>query len=322
MMINKANRETFLDSVCAIMIIYMIYGHICLWCGIKQFEIFQRILFFFMPWFFFKSGMFFRKESLKKNILKGFNRLVVPYMLFSIIGQIVFWIMWLIDGTNLGYNYIMSPLRTLFHEGAVVGNSPLWFLLTLFFVRIIFSVIFNQKINIYLCILLSIIGSFIFCYIDFHNIMYIPNTFCGLFFYMVGYLMRDKQYNKIVLILGFLFYIVYVFIYPSYFDFRSNSVAPSYYILCILSCLGGIIVFNNIFKKLPECKFLSYIGKNSMSYYVLHWIVLGIASIIFKSIMNISANYVLFWLYIFANLLFLPILDIFISRENKKLLGK
>lgn len=26
MMINKANRETFLDSVCAIMIIYMIYG--------------------------------------------------------------------------------------------------------------------------------------------------------------------------------------------------------------------------------------------------------------------------------------------------------
>ena len=66
---NIAVRDTSLDNVCAIMIIYMIYGHVCLWCGVKQNEILTRCLYFFMPWFFFKSGMFFRTG--KANFIKG-----------------------------------------------------------------------------------------------------------------------------------------------------------------------------------------------------------------------------------------------------------
>ena len=143
-----SNRDYSLDAVCGLMIIYMIYGHICLWSGVEQIELFPRLLFYFMPWFFFKSGMFFREKTLKKEFVNGVKKLIVPYIVFSIIGQLVFYLMWIAKGETSCQLYILAPLRTLLHEGAVVGNSPLWFLLSLFCVKIIFDEIYVKFHNL------------------------------------------------------------------------------------------------------------------------------------------------------------------------------
>lgn len=301
----------------------MIYGHVCLWCGVNQNEILTRLLFFFMSWFFFKSGMFFREESIKQTLLKGIKRLIVPYIFFSIIGQLVFWAMWVMQGNEVDIDYVLRPLRTLLHEGAVVGNSPLWFLLTLFLVRLIFIFLYKRQRNrIKIITVISIVIPFVLCLVDFHDLYYISNVCSGLFYYIMGFYLKDNQYKKIYLIIGLLFYLIYVFYFPSYFDFRSNIIKPSFYILCIVSCLGGIIVYNNIFKRLPNFKILEYIGRNSMSYYVLHWIVLGIMSILFKYSLELNDGCLLFYMYIFSNILLLPLLDILISKNFKWILGK
>lgn len=59
---NIAVRDTSLDNVCAIMIIYMIYGHVCLWCGVKQNEILTRCLYFLCHGSFLKAVCFLEKN--------------------------------------------------------------------------------------------------------------------------------------------------------------------------------------------------------------------------------------------------------------------
>lgn len=59
-----------------------------------------------------------------------------------------------------------------------------------------------------------------------------------------------------------------------------------------------------------------------MSYYVLHWIVLGVMSILFKYILNFEDGYLLFSIYLISNILLLPLLDVFISKKFKRVLGK
>ena len=71
----SANIDYSVDAVCGLMIIYMIYGHICAWSGVQQIELFPCLLFYFMPWFFFKSGMFFREKSFKKEFVNGVKNL-------------------------------------------------------------------------------------------------------------------------------------------------------------------------------------------------------------------------------------------------------
>lgn len=56
-------REKYLDAVCGIMIVWMIVGHIINSCGLIESRFYvlgNHMLPFFMPWFFFKSGMLYK----------------------------------------------------------------------------------------------------------------------------------------------------------------------------------------------------------------------------------------------------------------------
>ena len=65
-------RNNSLDMIAGIFIVYMIVLHILQWCNLTY--VFGNVVFhvfsFFMFWFFFKSGMFYR-EKLSKDILIG-----------------------------------------------------------------------------------------------------------------------------------------------------------------------------------------------------------------------------------------------------------
>ena len=149
---------------------------------------------------------------------------------------------WLLLGDTPWQNFILSPLRTLFHEGAVLGNSPLWFLLTLFCVRVIFNACFKQGRNwAMMFTITTIILAYIFRVIDFSSFFYIPNVCAGVFFYGCGYFFREKVNSKYIVVIATLLYIVYAVLFPSYYDFRSNSIDVEAYPFCIIACLGGII---------------------------------------------------------------------------------
>lgn len=320
---EKKKRDESLDAVCGLMIVYMIYGHICLWSGIQQIEWFPRLLYFFMPWFFFKSGLFFKPRALREELVGGARRLLLPYVAFSLLGQLVFYVKWLWEGNTPWQNFILVPLRTLLHEGAVMGNSPLWFLLTLFFVRVIFDACFLKGRKMAgILTLVAIIAAYIFRVVDFHTFFYVPNVCTGVFFYGCGYFLREKVDSKYVLVIATLLYIVYAAWFPSYYDFRSNGITVAAYPYCISACLGGIISLDWIFK---QSSFLQKpfvkIGKNSMTYYAAHWIVLAVFSLLFQDMMNMKGND-LFLAFAVANGISLPCLDFLFDKHCRWIIGK
>lgn len=80
----KSDRKDYLDVVCGIMISWMILGHIIANCDLKEsmfYTIGNRLFPFFMPWFFFKSGMFYKqKDSIR--VLKRGAKIIITLGVF------------------------------------------------------------------------------------------------------------------------------------------------------------------------------------------------------------------------------------------------
>lgn len=66
-------RDASLDSVAGLLIIYMILYHIFLGCGMAEAlsSYWMLSLSFFMFWFFYKSGMFYKDKTCKEVLLGG-----------------------------------------------------------------------------------------------------------------------------------------------------------------------------------------------------------------------------------------------------------
>lgn len=138
------DRKYYLDTVGGILLIHMIIGHCCQWS--ETFPIYQKFTYwldFFMPWFFFKAGVFFKQRPIKYELNKNFRRLIIPFIVFSIIGTILLWIKQCIRG-ELSLGSFFSPIKGIIIQGATPGNLALWFLLSLYIVRLLFLLIYNK----------------------------------------------------------------------------------------------------------------------------------------------------------------------------------
>lgn len=309
-------RDSSLDTIAGIMTIYMIYSHICPWVGISPLPHVGQFLFFFMAWFFYKSGMFFHNISFSECYKKGIQRLIIPYIIFSIIGWFMFFIRDVIK-QEITEQYFINSLRQILHEGAVAGNAPLWFLFTLFCVRIIFYLVHKLKQYSVILICFSGILAYILNFWHIKDYYWISNICSGLFFFGCGYILRNAQYNKYLFIISIITYIGIIIYIPTFVDFRSNTFTKGNYIAWILSSLAGIITFNNIFKYIPvRFKLLNNIGKDSMSYYVTHWIILSITYVLFFEFIEQEEKKIWFILYLVFLILLLPLANVLFKTKK------
>jgi fucose 4-O-acetylase-like acetyltransferase len=140
---NDKTREWYLDSACGILLLHMILIHICQWSKTIDYYIFIKHLFaFFMPWFFFKAGMFYKSRPMKEEGVKSFKRLIVPFIVFSAIGTLVLWTKQIVLST-FSVRSFLDLASEMVRVGGVEGNPPMWFLLSLFAVKMIFNFIFR-----------------------------------------------------------------------------------------------------------------------------------------------------------------------------------
>lgn len=102
---------------------------------------------------------------------------------------------------------------------------------------------------------------------------YVFNIFPGMFFYGLGYVMKDRQYDRNTFLVGLAIYSVSLF-YPSTVDFRVNGIREGLYSLWLVYAAAGIVVFNNIARFIGKVWPLTYIGRDSMYWFLCHWIVL------------------------------------------------
>ena len=139
-------RIDFLDAITALMLLNMMIVHTFSWGGQKSADTFyapiSSVLFFFMPWFYFKSGIFVsRKRDLKTWIVTDFKRLMVPYISFTIIGALCYYAVEVgINGNNLA-DIFLTPARRVKQVGSEIVSQHLWFLLSLFLTRLAYRLL-------------------------------------------------------------------------------------------------------------------------------------------------------------------------------------
>lgn len=339
-------RQYFVDNLSAILITYMIFVvHLTYFCHIDGlvFKVANYLFYFFMSWFFFKSGMFY-KEKTEKDVLKStFRRLIVPYITFNIVGIVVLALEKYQSGGALSITSLTKEvLVTIFLNEAVYPNLALWFLLSLFIVRNAFNILRKLNVKTLAVLLVSLACLFTIyylCYYRWAGYDNIPYTFawgghvsknilllfgnicCGMALYCLGYLLKNIQYSKYVVIASGIVYLIHIFI-PTGIDFRiidSDNLA-----LAILFSLSGIILYDFIFKRHLNKRIpvLTYIGRNSMTYYVTHYVIMSaLFNLVYKNFtMDKTTLYVVSF---FTIIVLLFVADrIFSIRWLKWMIGK
>lgn len=312
-------RLNHIDNIAGLLIIYMILYHIMQFSDVSQ-PLFMRPLFFFMPWFFFKAGMFHKEKSVKQVLVQEKNHLLYPFVIFSFVGVVVKDIQLLIVGDKNWIHYVLSPLKQLVLNGSVGGNLALWFLLSLFLVKLVVSCL-QRKISIIIIAVVSIIISFVLQFDIVDTPMYIANTASGVFFYCMGNFLKQRQYQSSFFLSSLVVYVVTLLFCYSIVDMRSNELTSGYYLVWVVSSLGGCVTINNLFK-IFSLDFLRLyaVGRDSMIYYVWHWIVLIVVSTITTHICGYTNNNGIMWILIVSSVVVLPGIN-FLYKRNKPTIG-
>lgn len=287
-------RTIYLDNVCALLIIHMIFVcHQPLFCNYSSpsIDFCLKLLSFFMAWFFFKAGMVFKDRPTKDVARSSFRRLLVPYFAFSLIGIAIMGLQQYVLGHNpFSLWFLKYEFNWLLENSTFFPTQACWFLLSLFIVRVVYSSIHKKKlappiaivaISIALgwliyeffvkdnsCYTLAVLNS----HYKIHVPFYIGNMFHGLAFYTLGYWLKDKQFNRYLLVIALSLFVL-KFLFFAFMDFRGTNTDGGNYLLCIAYELSGCIVVNNVFRKWVnrEIPLLSHIGRNSMVYYLVHY---------------------------------------------------
>lgn len=280
-------RIDYLDNLSGLLICYMMLNHILLRglvdCTVDN--ICLEPLQFFMFWFFFKSGMFYVPKNSRHILSWGGIKLIIPLLVYSFIGHIVECVKLFVNGDLNWRHYVLTPFKEFVFTGSVNGNHPLWFLLSLFIVRLVFNELFARRIY---PIVIFLFGLLITTFLFYSGIDYLPiylsNVPLGIAVYSCGYMLKERQFEKMVLLFASLAYLGIMLLRPSHLVFRDMTLNEGgNYFCAVLYSLSACVFFNNLFRCLPSCNILQFIGKNSITYYVTHWIILSICSLVMIS---------------------------------------
>jgi len=273
---NTFKRQSHLDTISGILILWMIFQHYNACTGLLLKGRYIPLLFCFMAWFFFKAGMFHRIKSSKEIIHTGYRRLIIPYIIFSIIGYLTGYLTLFIKQVDIDiFHYTLSSIKQVVMSGGVDGDKPIWYLISLFVVKVVFNFMARHAKPPIIIPIIAYICAYTLYKFNIEYPCYLGNICIGIVFYSLGYLLREKQYDKYLFMAVIPIYIyIYIFI-PSNVDVRANTCNSGLYGLYYLGSICSIIILNNIIKNIPlKFSILENIGRHSMSYYLTHWLIM------------------------------------------------
>jgi fucose 4-O-acetylase-like acetyltransferase len=334
---KNTKRNTAIDQAAGLMIVVVIIGHTFDWLGLCDTLVWKIVLwlfYFFMPWFFFKSGMFYNDKPFKEVVKKGFHTLIIPFLSIGLISLIISFIRNVfIIGSSVYAYFRMVGVAIVLH-GGIPGNSALWFLTTLFFVRILYCVMHNRihdgfiMLITFVILLLNFVlkSKYVFLtpYLSLPDYLY--NSLSGLFFFSAGHLLARKQYETPIAVIAVIVYIIIAIFRFSYVDVFHNRVVFGSYVLWFISSLCGVVWLNNFFQisnKKILFRILKYLGENSFTFFATHFIVGNIAWLLVINPLHLENMYVQLAVYLTSYVIVLPAFNrLFHTKRMLFIIGK
>lgn len=225
---------------------------------------------FFMPWFFFKAGLFHKEveKNTKETLWKYTKRYIAPMFFCSLTSSCLLIVL---HPDKIKEIFSLRDLLWFIYD----SNGVIWFLIALVSSKIIFNFCSKDKIWLLLTI------AFTFVLSNYININQFPVRIemkeipMALFYYACGYFMKSLANNQFLfkeIIAMLAVYSLYLVLEPSKVDMRMEQVMFGSFSIAVLGNIVGIVFINafigKILKYIPN--FMIYIGKESMSYYILH----------------------------------------------------
>lgn len=215
-------------------IVLVVWGH-------SLIELGHYIIYMFhMPLFFYLSGVFHKSCSLDSFARKRVKSLLLPLLIFMLV------LSPLIPFTSQPTLNICPP-----HLGGIFG--PLWFLVALFIVSILYHAVINIKPykRLSICFAVSFILGYLPSLYGLENYFYCFSAFSALVFYAIGnifgdnYLIgRSRRFVSLVFILSTVgVFVMYMICYKVFhykaIDMFDNNLMPDF-IIFVISALMGI----------------------------------------------------------------------------------
>lgn len=241
---------------------------------------------FYMPLFFFLSGLFFNPSKIKKRVIQ----LLYPYVSFILIGALLYVAKRALSGEAFSWSAVYAPFI-----GKTLGypNTPCWFLLSLMQVDIIaylLQKIEKKYIILFLSLLVSVIGYIWGSFVS--DVRYYTDVamLCTLFF-TIGYLFKDVLIGKVTVMTGAFCLAVSIMIYviwPGTCNVSQNYIEGGYIRFVMLASLAslGVIGLSKAMERTKVGLILEFYGRNSLIVLCTHCILIPI---VFKLVLKITS---------------------------------
>lgn len=231
-------------------------------------------LFFFMAWFYFKSGWFFdpaRATPYGAWIRRTARRLMIPFASWWMIGLGVQVALFPSPDHPPFWKELGRAIFAFAREGIIVGNMPLWFLVSFLLVQSVAGILVAR--SSWIGVLFVATGwSLDACSIALPlGLQTVP---LGAFFFFAGRLasrhMADRRGWWALLAATFVLANLFV---SANVDFRINHANEGSYLAYVLLALLGIAAIRLIASPLGWTPF-RWIGNHSMLFFTAHWPVM------------------------------------------------
>ena len=180
------NRKVWVDWMKALGMLLIIWGH-CFPVGLTAF-----VYAFSVPLFFVISGYLSkREESLKVFWKKNFRSLILPYLLLCLIKDADFWIKNITNWKELAYSScgILFGFHTF--EDAP-GAKNLWFVYTLFLLKILFQLIKSDKWRLVVSLGMVAVGV-VYNRLGIELSWAVTNSFLAIPFFYLGHWLKVSR---------------------------------------------------------------------------------------------------------------------------------
>ncbi|MDN3641073.1 acyltransferase family protein [Lutimonas halocynthiae] len=279
-----------IDNFKGLLIVLVIFGHIK---GLTSIN-FQSVLYSFHVSSFLFLPFLFNKDKLSlENIFKIFRRIYIPYSIFYIISLVSYSIVY---NMNIGVGQTFNSwfIGTSFFLRESIGISAYWFFPALFFLLLTIMTYnsLSEKMR-YVFLFIMLIGHLVIGHYSGPNydiLRFFPLSFYVTFYLfglgiLIKIIVKNVQF-KIPLII----FVSAILFISCYYAFGKNfnlatPIIPGYddlldLVLRDLIMISAFILLLYISKSIS---YLSFIGKNSISIYCIHPLIIQFLLLFTKS---------------------------------------
>lgn len=300
-------RTLFIDFAKAIAIVLMVllhsnYTYPAFNAGVGSFH---------MAVFFFVAGLFAKGKNtpVRDVAIRSFNQLLIPYFIFSIIGLTYGWVFPYLHPADYhadkGFGDIFKKaiigillMRDRVTAYAFHPCAALWFLSSLFWCRVLFSIWIHSKPKYLYLSRIIIVGALAFCNVRHISVFAMDSTAVSIPYFILGYyvnrwVIRDfKNVNVFYFVFLAIFALIAVYLLSEHSVMPDDAEINGNAILAYLRGLFGIALIMAIAIVLeksnikPIVKMLEYLGSATLTILGLH-----IAGIIVFKVIYVKMGY-------------------------------